>query len=137
MINRIRGALHETIKRHPMVAKLSGHKARSSRWPKFEKEWLVDHGTCSACGGTEKLAVHHVRPFHLFPELELAKGNVVTLCMGPQECHLKIGHGFSFRRWNDQVEQDAAILRHNPDKRPAIETKAMLRSLELLSKTTH
>jgi hypothetical protein len=55
----------------------------------------------------DKLQVHHVKPFHLLPELELDESNLISLCMGPNECHLFIGHGDSFRCYNPNVREDA------------------------------
>jgi hypothetical protein len=54
------------------------------------------------------MQVHHVKPFHLHPELELEESNLISLCMGDNECHLFIGHGDSFKCYNPNVREDAA-----------------------------
>ena len=71
-------------------------KKRSSHWPKLEKEFLEQHPTCEICGSKTRLNVHHIKPFHLFPELELDPTNLITLCMSRKECHFKIAHGSNF-----------------------------------------
>jgi len=93
---------------------------RSGQWPTVEKHFLEAHPTCAACGGTERLNVHHVHPFHLFPELELDPNNLITLCMGEKECHLKIGHGGSFKQWVEEVRKYAAEVLADPSKYDAI-----------------
>lgn len=100
---------------------------RSSKWPKVEHEWLVSHPDCAACGGQEKLNVHHKEPFHLKPALELDKKNFITLCMAiNKHCHLLIGHGGDFKAYNPQVESDAEwVLKHPEDfKKVAAAAKA-------------
>ena len=74
-----------------------GHgKERSPKWPHVEKLHLKLEPVCAACGSSKKLNVHHKKPFHLFPELELDLNNLITLCMD-KECHVKIGHGGNFK----------------------------------------
>jgi hypothetical protein len=71
---------------------------RSSKWPTFRKHVLEKHPFCAYCGGTEKLQVHHINPFHLHPELELDETNVIVLCEVPEtDHHLHIGHLGDFR----------------------------------------
>jgi hypothetical protein len=83
---------------------------RSSKWPALEKQWLKDHPTCAACGGTDKLEVHHKMPFHLEPAKELDPANLITLCESGSHgvnCHLLVGHRGSFKKYNPIVDQDA------------------------------
>jgi 5-methylcytosine-specific restriction endonuclease McrA len=50
--------------------------------------------------------VHHKKPFHLHPELELDPANLVTLCMtSSNECHLRIGHSGDFKAYNAALDQ--------------------------------
>ena len=35
--------------------------------------------TCARCGGTNALVVHHIKPVHVDPTLELAPDNLITL----------------------------------------------------------
>jgi hypothetical protein len=87
---------------------------RSSKWPTVEKKHLKLQPTCAACGGNMHLNVHHKKPFHLFPELELEPTNLITLCMdGDKDCHIKLGHGGSFKAYNPNVEEDVKAVAQN------------------------
>lgn len=83
---------------------------RSPRWRAVERHWLRANPSCAACGGLARLQVHHVEPFHERPELELDAGNLITLCMGPEECHLLVGHLGSWKLSNPHVRAYAAAL---------------------------
>jgi len=79
---------------------------RSAHWPAYRRAWLAAHNFCRACGLTDKLEVHHKKPFHLHPELELDPTNYITLCESATECHLKIGHLDDWHSFNPNVETD-------------------------------
>lgn len=84
--------------------------ARSPRWPTVRKQHLAQHSSCAVCAGTAKLEVHHIRPFHLHPELELDPSNLVTLCeagKGGANCHLLFGHLGNYKSFNTSVLSDA------------------------------
>jgi 5-methylcytosine-specific restriction enzyme A len=89
---------------------------RSSHWPTVEKHFREGHPTCAACGSKNRLNVHHCKPFHLDPSLELDPNNLITLCMDTKECHLHIGHGGSFKQYNPNVRKDAAEVLAHPEK---------------------
>lgn len=89
-------------------------KDRSPEWPRVRDEHLREHPECEACGSRKNLQVHHIRPFHLFPELELSQGNLITLCMSLQECHLSLGHGGSWVCWDPEVLFHVSQYRHAP-----------------------
>ena len=89
---------------------------RSPHWRTVEKHFLESHGTCAACGGKEKLNVHHISPFHLFPERELDPNNLITLCMGKLECHFHLGHGKNFKMYVPNVRGLAAKALKYPEK---------------------
>lgn len=57
-------------------------KKRSSKWDKVRDDFIKLNPSCAVCGSTKNLQVHHKKPFHLFPELELDVNNLVTLCEG-------------------------------------------------------
>jgi 5-methylcytosine-specific restriction protein A len=97
---------------------------RSSKWPTVEKHFKALNSTCAACGSVDHLNVHHVMPFHIDPSLELDSANLITLCMGANECHLKIGHAGSFRAANINIRADAAEALSNPEKRDEIIKRA-------------
>lgn len=84
---------------------------RSSHWPTIREHFLKSNPECAACGCKEKLQVHHIRPFHIYPSLELDMSNLITLCEAERECHLRIGHNSSWRNENENVRADAQALR--------------------------
>lgn len=96
--------------RHSLNKKKTAAR-RSSHWPRVEKDFLKKNPVCAACGGQVRLNVHHLKPFHLDPALELDETNLVTLCMelGKHD-HLLIGHGDNFSAFNPEAVLDAAKM---------------------------
>jgi len=86
---------------------------RSHLWPRLEKKFLLNNPQCAFCGSIKKLHVHHKKPFHLYPELELDENNLITLCMDTNECHLKIGHGNNFKYYFLEIDSLLIELRKN------------------------
>ncbi len=85
-----------------------GDNNRSTEWLKVRKAWLKDHSTCAGCGGKMLLQVHHMKPFHLYPDLELVVSNFITLCERPtRDCHYRLGHEFDWKAYNEHVVEDA------------------------------
>ena len=89
-----------------------GGAARSPEWPKVRAAHLLKEPVCQLCGGKTKLNVHHIRPFHLRPELELDDTNLITLCTGSSStinCHVRFGHWDNFRtKYNPHIVSEAA-----------------------------
>jgi hypothetical protein len=107
MIKVIKNKLNLTVSKFRSV--INGAK-RSSKWSSLEKKFLQKHSKCEICSSTNHLQVHHIKPFHLYPELELDENNLITLCMGEKECHLLIAHGDSFRCYNPNLREHVEIL---------------------------
>lgn len=107
-----------------------GKPARSGKWPTVEKHFLGANPTCAACGTKIRLNIHHVKPFHDFPQLELDPTNLITLCMSRKECHLLIGHGGAFSRYNPNVEEDAVEALKHPNRFESIIERAHNNRLE-------
>lgn len=85
---------------------------RSSQWAKVRKEHLKLHPACEVCGDTHQINVHHIKPFHLHPELELEPTNLISLCESTSYgiiCHLLIGHLGDYRNINPNVLKDIKI----------------------------
>ena len=94
---------------------------RSFKWRSTRTMHLEANPTCAACGGTKKLEVHHVVPFHTRPELELDLGNLITLCESKNNgvnCHLFFGHAGSYKSFNPAVREDAQTWKRKITERP-------------------
>ncbi|MDE2097812.1 MAG: HNH endonuclease [Patescibacteria group bacterium] len=101
--------------KHPISAR------RSDKWPAVRRHHLEAHPTCAVCGGKDSLEVHHKKPFHLHPELELDPDNLITLCESKNNgvnCHLLVGHLGNFRSLNEDVEPDSATWNQKIRNRP-------------------
>jgi len=99
--------------KHPITAKRSPH------WSTVRKAHLEKFPTCAVCGGSVKVQVHHKKPFHLHPDLELDPLNLVTLCEAPgHNCHLVFGHLLNFRSFNPDVGADAPTWNDKISHRP-------------------
>ena len=88
-------------------------KERSPKWAKVRESWLLTHPTCAGCGESKKLEVHHIKPFHLDPDLELDPNNLITLCETASNgivCHQNIGHNGDYRDYNPNVVDDASRM---------------------------
>lgn len=83
---------------------------RDPRWPEFRADFIKENPRCAVCKRTDRLQVHHKIPFHVAPELELDRRNVVVLCARRKvlNCHLIFGHLGNFRRINPFVDADIA-----------------------------
>lgn len=102
---------HTIRKAKSQIREKQKEKTRSSKWGDLRDEFVASNAECAACGTKNHLQVHHVKPFHDFPELELDVNNLITLCMDVNECHINIGHGDSFRFSNPNVREDAEKFR--------------------------
>lgn len=81
---------------------------RSKDWSRVRDQFLHNHPICAVCHRSTYLNVHHKKPYHLYPALELDPNNLVTLCNpeGHGGCHLLFGHLMSWEAWNPQVDAD-------------------------------
>lgn len=105
MFKRIYKAIKEAAKGKPL-------KLRSSHWEALRQSHLETNPQCAACEGLVSMQVHHIKPFHIYPELELDKDNLITLCENKEtKCHLKIGHLGSWRNENPDVVQNACAFK--------------------------
>ncbi len=89
--------------------------SRSSGWAKVRKERIGRDGGCRCCGKKKLLQVHHIRPFHIRPELELDIDNTITLC---GRCHLLIGHLDNWKSYNNHLAHDVKIISGRIKGRP-------------------
>ena len=89
------------------IARAHGHE-RSSEWSRVAKEHRLREPACMACGYKgKKLQVHHIKPFHLHPQLELDPHNLITLCEAKgREHHLLLGHLGAWESYNEHIHDD-------------------------------
>lgn len=97
-------------------APIGAGRPRSPKWPTVRAAHLRRFGSCSACGRTVALDVHHVIPFQVSPDLELHPDNLITLCADP--CHLIFGHLMNWQSWNESVRSDTAAYLDKIRNRP-------------------
>lgn len=86
---------------------------RSVKWPRVRAEHLALHPFCEVCGYGKELNVHHIKPYHLYPLLELESSNLFTL---GENCptgnhHLLFGHLGNWKSYNTTVVVDAKYWR--------------------------
>jgi len=94
------------------VDSLGKKHRRSPKWRKIRLAHLKDHPFCVVCESTKNLEVHHIIPFHVDPNLEPDRGNLMTLCENKKygtNCHILWGHLGNFRRYNQEVRLDVVI----------------------------
>ena len=92
---------------------------RSSQWNKVRNDFLKKNPQCAVCGKKTNLVIHHKLPFHLYPNLELAENNLVTLCESAGlHCHITFGHLGSFQSYNKSVEIDTETWKIKLKLRP-------------------
>lgn len=117
MIKKVKQTL---TKIHAVVREVQKTHLRSPEWRTVRDAHLAEFGECAACGSKKSLQVHHIKPFHLHPELELESSNLITLCMEEWNCHLSLGHGGSFRSYNPNITSDASEFKRTPPVRKMI-----------------
>jgi len=81
---------------------------RSSKWRSVRKAYIKLHPLCAVCKTKKRLEIHHCKPFHLSPTLELSKKNLITLC---KRHHLTFGHLMNYHAYNPNIREDAKNFR--------------------------
>jgi predicted restriction endonuclease len=94
------------------------YAARSPKWNSVRKKHLTYNPRCAVCGKDKKLEVHHIKPVHKNPELELEPTNLITLCADP--CHFIFGHLMDWRSWNSDIINDVSVYYNKIVNRPYI-----------------
>jgi hypothetical protein len=104
-----------------LVGKVPAGSKRSGHWATVRKIHLDKNPKCAVCGGVKLLEVHHIRPFHLHPDLELDPTNLITLCESKANgvnCHLLFGHLGNFKSFNVDVKKNSDEWNDKISKRP-------------------
>lgn len=95
--------------------KIKYGKTRSPEWDNVRKKHIGLNPTCAVCGSLKKVEVHHKKPFHLHPELELDPCNLISLCEGKEFssmiCHLHFGHLGNYQDANPDIDSTVAIMK--------------------------
>lgn len=86
--------------------KLNGRE-RSPQWRGVRNKFIKGK-PCALCGGMKRREVHHIKPFHEYPELELVIKNLLVLCEDKKtvNCHLIFGHLGNYKKHNPNVLRD-------------------------------
>lgn len=92
--------------------KTQGRK-RSPKWSALSSKVIAKAGgICAACGRVHQPNAHHIKPFNVFPELELEESNIIVLGEGGTiNCHLWIGHNGRWDTYNPDVVEDCRQFR--------------------------
>ncbi len=82
---------------------------RAPSWSTVARQHLESNPACAVCGHKKNLNVHHIYPFHLYPERELDPENLITLGV---KCptgnhHLLFGHFGNWQKFNPDVIVDS------------------------------
>ena len=88
---------------------------RSPKWSRFRDSHLDSEACCQICGQFDRkyLVVHHIKPFHLFPELELDPDNLITVCTngpGGLNCHFVFCHKSNWLDFEPDIRNLANLL---------------------------
>jgi hypothetical protein len=91
---------------------------RNPEWDKVRNQYLKNHNRCVVCSRATKLNVHHIRPYHLYHELELDPTNLITLCENTGiNCHFVFGHLGDWTAYNPNVIEDTGIYHKKIEER--------------------
>ena len=77
-------------------------KLRSPHWSTVERKFKATFPSCAVCDTLKKVEVHHKKPFHLHPDLELDPRNLISLC---REHHQWFGHLGDYKCSNPDVRK--------------------------------
>jgi len=71
-----------------------------SKWRRVRNQFYATHQTCAMCGAAKDVQVHHILPWHLYPDLRYTHTNLISLC---QPCHFRFGHGRDWKAYNPDI----------------------------------
>lgn len=97
-----------------LLSSVLSSSERSPEWRELRNEFIRENPRCAVCDSESDVQAHHVKMYKFWPNLELDKTNLVTLCTSKRlgfNCHQMIGHGGSFKYYNPFVKEDIASVR--------------------------
>lgn len=86
-------------------------KARHPHWRAVRQKHIEEFPYCAVCGCTTNLQVHHILPFHKFPEHELNPDNLITLGV---KCRSG-NHHYLFGHYQDWHDYNASVRRNTSE----------------------
>ena len=90
--------------------------ARSSQWSQTKRDFEILHPKiCPVCGTKKKIELHHLKPFHLSPELENDFNNLMWGC---RDHHYFVYHLMSWKSFNINAKEDAKVWLEKIKNRP-------------------
>ena len=69
---------------------------RSSKWPAVRRAHLKANPKCVVTG-QPATDVHHIKPFHVAPSLELEPTNLASMT---RDAHFIVGHNGNWKKWS-------------------------------------
>lgn len=87
---------------------------RSSYWQTTRNQVVLANPFCLVCKISKNLQVHHLKPFHLWHELELDLSNLFVLC---REHHHSVGHLYDWKSYNPEFLRDLKRFKDKPYKK--------------------
>lgn len=79
-------------------------------WRKTRNHFFARNPLCAMCSADKDIQVHHILPWHLYPELRYTTTNLVSLC---QPCHFRFGHGRDWKAYNPDINNLAVAAQRS------------------------
>jgi hypothetical protein len=73
---------------------------QDANWRRTRRVFFWLQPCCQMCARQDKLHVHHIYPWHMFPDLRYELDNLITLCSA---CHLRFGHNNNWKDYNSNL----------------------------------
>lgn len=94
--------------------------ARSPHWSTTRAAHLNHEPACQWCSGVTSVEVHHIKPFHIHPELELADANLITMCEAiGRQCHLRMAHRGNWKDFDPNIRARCTARHREKSGAPA------------------
>lgn len=96
-------------------------RAGDPGWAQARDRHLSRHYHCAACSFSGDVVVHLIDPAFGYKA-----SNLISLCVGPEECHRRLGHGGSWGWHNPKIAEHAAAYQNARTRRNIIGLKLAL-----------
>ena len=106
---------------------------RGPLWSKTKREYAKIHPkVCPFCKTTKKIELHHIFPYHLFPQYENSFWNLVWAC---RDCHFKFCHHLDWSAFNPNVLEDIKWYKEKIENRQYEKTELIIELIGRLEKS--